>query len=113
MFNSGDYFTNNEQFEWDPNIFGIPLLATKTALIDHLFYDKPIWRSPWFMNDKSKTNSSMYTLPNFQLHEFPQMDSLYTQFFFYLILARVDPVITSEYFFQILMERAKTNDRHK
>jgi hypothetical protein len=104
---------DGNQEEWNRAYFGIPCEIEKKILLDRLFSDKPIWRSPWLTNNLSATNSRLFLLPYFQPHHFPQADSLFMQLFFFLLIADVKQIITAQELWGVLEARAKTADRPK
>jgi hypothetical protein len=105
LFQMDKNFESDEKQGTSRHLFGLPRLMSKTALIDHLFSDKPIWRSPWLTNNKSKTNEEFFLLPNFQPHYYPAADSLFAHVFFYVILERS---IDGREFWEVLEQRAKS-----
>jgi hypothetical protein len=114
FFNMEKYVVlDGNQEEWNRAYFGIPREIEKKTLLDRLFSDKPIWRSPWLTNNLSATNSRLFLLPYFQPHRFPQADSLFTQLFFFLLIADVKQIITAQELWGVLEARAKTADRPK
>lgn len=97
----------------EPSCFGIPLAVVKKTMLEHLFSDKPIWRSPRLTNDFSEANPNLFMMPYFQPHHIPQSDAIYTHLIFHLLMSNVRQIITSTELWDLLDARAKTADRPK
>jgi hypothetical protein len=94
--------------EWQTDLFAMPKLSSKEAIINYMFNAKPVWRSPLFRNDRTDTSGEFFMLPHFQPHPLPIFDSLFMHIFF---SHYNDPnIFTPIELFNTLIERANGTD---